>query len=174
MVHWKHLNVRNIEMAYPGSAMRRWRQPRRYLHAAFGQLRTPGLYRRDVPITTAQDAIRWWEARRVAFNLLVGSAGIFTCIVIGIVAAASWALFNRDLRPDPPLFALVLLYAVLANICFTGGCITELLLRKAWPRKADRFATSTFSLGLLFSVLLTLSPGIVLVAAGISRLLRHL
>jgi len=154
--------------------MRRWLQPRRYLHAAFGQLRTPGLYRRDVPITTARDAISWWEARRVPFNLIVGSAGIFTCVVIGVVAAASWALFNRDLRPDPPLFAVVLLYGLFANICFTGGWITELFVRRVWPRKADRFATSSFSLGLLFSVLLTLSPGIVVGAAGIFRLLRHL
>src|SRR5215472_2059949 len=65
--------------------MRRWLQPRRYLHAAFGQLRTPGLCQRDVPITTARDAIGWWEARRVPFNLIVGSAGIFTCIVMGVI-----------------------------------------------------------------------------------------
>jgi hypothetical protein len=34
-----------------------------------------------------------------------------------------------------------------------------------WPHEADRFAVLTFSTGLVFSVVLTLAPGI-LVAAG--------
>jgi hypothetical protein len=40
--------------------------------------------------------------------------------------------------------------------------------------EADRFATTSFSLGLIFSVLLTLTLGIFLGIAGIFALLGHL
>lgn len=82
----------------------------------------------------------------------------------------SYFLGNGDFHlPNPPLFALfgVILYAIAANVCFTGGWLTEIVVRKIWPREADRFATTSFSLGLIFSVLLTLTPGILLGVGGI-------
>ncbi len=97
-------------------------------------------------------------------------------IVVGIVGAGSSILFNSDFGvPDPPLFALfaVVIYGIMANVCFTGGWLAELVLRKIWLREADRFATLSFSLGLLFSVLLTLAPGIVVGAAGVFKLVGH-
>ena len=36
--------------------------------------------------------------------------------------------------------------------------IAEIVVSKLWPQQADRFATLSFSLGLVFSVLLTLTP----------------
>ncbi len=65
--------------------------------------------------------------------------------------------------PDLPgnssseLFA-ILGYAILANVCFTGGWITEIIVRKLWGEKAGAFGSISFSLGLFFSILLTLSP----------------
>lgn len=144
---------------------------------AFTRLRLSALCRRDVPITTVRDMIGWWEARRIPFNLIVGSAGVLSFVVMGIVAAGSFFLFNSDFGlPDPPLFALfgVVIYGIMANVCFTGGWLVELVMRKIWPREADRFATVTFSLGLVFSVLLTLTPGIVVGSAGLFGLLGHL
>jgi len=47
-------------------------------------------------------------------------------------------------------------------------------VRKLWPTEADRFATLSFSLGLIFSVALTLTPAIVVGAAGIFGLIGHL
>jgi hypothetical protein len=143
----------------------------------FTRLKLSALCRRDVPITTARDAIGWWEARRIPYNLVVGSAGIFTCIIMGIVATGNFFLLNSDFGlPDPPLFALfgVVIYGITANVCFTGGWLAELVLRKIWPGEADRFATLTFSVGLVFSVLLTLAPGIVVGSAGIFGLVGHL
>ena len=97
--------------------------------------------------------------------------------VAGVVVLGSYFLGNGDFDlPDPPLFAVfgVILYGIAANVCFTGGWLTELAVRKVWPDEADRFATFSFSLGLIFSVLLTLSPGILLGIAGIFALLGHL
>ena len=41
-------------------------------------------------------------------------------------------------------------------------------------KEADRFATLSLPLGLIFSILLTLTPPIVLAAAGIFGLVGHL
>ena len=145
-------------------------------HPVFGRLRPSTLCRRDALITNARDTIGWWESRRIPFNLIVGSAGILSCITIGIVGLGSEILFGSEFGiPNPPAFALIgiLIYGIMANVCFTGGWIAELVVRRIWPREADRFASTSFSLGLVFSVLLTLTPGIVIGAGGIFGLLKH-
>jgi hypothetical protein len=108
--------------------------------------------------------------------LIVGGAGIISCIVVGVIAAGSYFLFDSDFgMPDPPLFAIfgILLYGIAANVCFTGGWLAELIVRKAWPSQADRFSTLSFSFGLVFSVLLTLTPAIVMGVAGLFALVGH-
>ena len=143
----------------------------------FAALRNSALCRRDSPVNSAREAIGWWEARRIPFNLIVGSTGILTCIIVGVVALGSELLFNSEFGfPDSPLFAVigVIMYGILANVCFTGGWVTELIVRRVWPSQADRFATLTLSLGVIFSVLLTLAPAMVIGAAGIFKLLAHL
>jgi len=147
------------------------------LRNQFKRLTGSLLCRREVPIGRSKDVIGWWEARRIPFNLIVGIAGVLSCIVAGVVVLGSYFLGNGDFDlPDPPLFAVfgIILYAIAANVCFTGGWLTEIVVRKIWPREADRFAITSFSLGLIFSVLLTLTPGILLGIAGIFALLGHL
>jgi hypothetical protein len=146
-------------------------------HPAFARLGSSTFWSRDVPVINAREAIGWWESRRIPFNLIVGSAGILSCIVVGVVGLGSEILFGSEFGlPNPPLFALigVLIYGIMANVCFTGGWIAELVIRRIWPHEADRFASRSFSLGLIFSVLLTLTPAIVIGAGGIFGLLAHL
>ena len=78
--------------------------------------------------------------------------------------------------PGSPLFAVIgiVLYGIMANVCFTGGWITELFLRRFSPREADRFATTSFFCGVIFSVLLTLAPAVLVGAIGAFRLVHHL
>jgi hypothetical protein len=135
------------------------------------------LCERGAPIGSAWQAIGWWEARRVPFNLIVGCVGIVTCIIIGVVGLGGHCLFNTDFAlPDPPLFAVLMVafYAFAANVCYTGGWLAELVIRAAWPTQADRYASLSLSLGLLFSVLVTLLPGIVVGVAGVLGLFGHL
>ena len=142
----------------------------------FGRLRSSPLFRRESPATTARDAIGWWESRRIPYNLIVGCAGILSCIAAGVVAVISVNLYPNDAGiPDPPIFILfgIILYGIIANILYTGGWVVELLIRKAWPREADRFATLSFASGLVFSVLLTLTPFFLFGAAGIVALVKH-
>lgn len=137
---------------------------------------TSTLCRRDVPVKNAKDVIGWWETRRIPFNLIVGTAGIITCIVIGVVGSVAYFLFDSEFGfPDPPIFALVgvVLYGIFANVCFSGGWLAELIVRKLWPSEADRFSTLSLSLGLIFSVVLTLAPAIVIGVAGVFALIGH-
>jgi hypothetical protein len=77
--------------------------------------------------------------------------------------------------PDPPFIAIlaVIIYAVMANVCYTGGWIAELIVKKVWAEEGKSFGTISFGLGLVFSMLLTLLPGVLIVGIGAIRLLIH-
>ena len=67
----------------------------------------------------------------------------------------------------------IAVYAISANLCFTAGWLIEPVVRKAWPQEVDRFATMSFCLGLILSVLLTLGPALIFGAAGIFALAQR-
>jgi hypothetical protein len=142
----------------------------------FARARASALFRRDVTPTTVKDVIGWWESRRIPFNLIVGIAGVLTCVAAGTVLAVASILDpnNFDMGSPAPALILIVLYAILANICYTGGWIAELIIRKLWPHEADRFAMSSFFLGVVLSVLLTMSPGIVFLVGGGFGLIHHI
>ncbi len=81
-------------------------------------------------------------------------------VYIGILALAEYVFKLSVELPDPPLFAMmgVITYGILANVCYTGGWIAELIVLRVWKEKAISFGEIAFSLGMTFSVLLTLSP----------------
>jgi hypothetical protein len=147
-------------------------------HARFWtKLRSADIWKRESPASNGVEALVWWESRRIQFNLIVGCAGIVTCVVIGTIAAATEIFFNIEFGlPNPPIFAVIgiFLYGIIANVCFTGGWITELFLRRFSPREADRFATTSFFCGVIFSVLLTLAPAVLVGTVGAFRLVHHL
>lgn len=116
-------------------------------------------------------------AKGVPYILIVGCAGLCTCTFVALAALASEIIFGRDFGlPDPPIFGifLILVSAIGANICYTGGWIVELCVAKLWPREADKFATRSFLLGLVLSVLLTLVPCVLVAGFGIFGLVHHL
>ena len=116
--------------------------------------------------------VGWWEGRRVAYNLIIGAVGIVSSGVMVTVAFTCESRGGAPIGlPDPPLFAVlaVLLYGILANVCYTGGWITELLVARFWGVDTSRFGPIAFSLGTAFSVLVTLVPaGVVIVIAAIT------
>jgi hypothetical protein len=128
--------------------------------------------RRDGPLKTSWAVIGWWEARRIPFNLLVGATGL---VAVSAILAVAWAS-ERTLGvpvglPDPPFFAIlgVIAFALAANVCYTGGWVAELIVRKTWPNEAERIGPISFALGLGFAVLVTLLP--VLLVSGAAVLL---
>ena len=126
------------------------------------RIRTSQLVARERTLESAFDIVLWWEARRILFNLVVGATGIVTIAALVTMAVIGGYLSgDPDFGwPDPPLFAMlgVIAYGILANVCYTGGWIVELLIRRAWPQESHQAATLSFTLGLVLAVLITLLP----------------
>lgn len=128
-------------------------------------MRSSRLGRRENPASSAWQAIGWWEARRIPFNIIVGAAGAVSGIALLAMGLVGELLFNVPFGlPDPPIFAVVavVFYAAAANVCFTGGWVAELIVRRTWPNESDGFATLSFTLGLGFAVVVTLLPPVII------------
>jgi hypothetical protein len=103
------------------------------------------------------DAIRWWEARRIFFNLLVGATGIIATSVFLLIGSAI-VQRGEDFEEPLALIGIVLLYGFMANVCYTLGWITELAWAKDDPAKSQNFRVRAFRAGLVFSMALTTAP----------------
>ena len=97
----------------------------------------------------------WWESRRLTYNRVVGSAGIFTLGALYLLHPDRADLFA------PELAVAVLAYALLANACYTFGWMLELAAWSLWREQAPRMGPLLFREGLIFSVGLTLLPVLV-------------
>lgn len=125
------------------------------------------LFARREAATTPMAVIKWWELRRIPYNLVVATTGIVTCVIVLLEDAMAANVTGAFMAfPNPPVIGVIaiILYGLMANVCYTGGWITELLVRAIWRERAGDFGPITFALGFLLSVLLTLAP-IVLVSA---------
>ncbi len=134
------------------------------------------LFTRPVPPKRTWDVVKWWELRRIPYNIIVGITGVAGSSVAFILAFFAERQGMAVPWPDPPLFvfAFVVLYGLAANLCFTGGWISELLARRIWGARADAYGEISFSFGLAFSVLLTLLPGALFtIVVTIGLLSRH-
>ena len=111
--------------------------------------------------------VRWWESRRIAYNLIVGAAGCAT--VVAVTLLASLPGFSVGAPPLMMILGGAFVYGVLANLCYCLGPITELILYRLWGDDAPRAGPVLFRQGLAFSVGLTLFP---IALAGLGVLLR--
>jgi hypothetical protein len=77
--------------------------------------------------------------------------------------------------PGSPFFAIVavIVYGIMANICFTGGWILELLSRRIWGTRAEAFGEIAFTWGTVGSVFLTLVPAGLTVVVGVYRIVAN-
>jgi hypothetical protein len=113
--------------------------------------------------------IIWWERRRLAFNLVVGATGI---VSYGFAAALA-ALPPIKHDGGIPLVA-VLVYGILANLCYTLGWMIEGGAHLAWRDDIKPSGPVLFRQGLLFAVGLTCLPMAVAVFDWGIRFLRFL
>jgi hypothetical protein len=96
--------------------------------------------------------LRWWESRRPAYNLIVGGAGILTLVSL---RALSWLPPHFEF--DAPLLPIIL-YGLLANVCYSFGFALEALLQRIWGDDVAPVGPTLWRHGLVFSVGLTLLP----------------
>jgi hypothetical protein len=134
------------------------------------------LFQRRGGPRSPRNIIIWWEARRIPYNAIVALAGVLAGLLIVGNAYVTERVVGEPIGlPDPPLFAIfaVVTYGVILNVCFTGGWIAELLSRRVWGDRVDAFGEVAFTVGTIFSVLLTLMPAALLVVVGVLAMAFH-
>jgi hypothetical protein len=108
--------------------------------------------------------LKWWERRRLPYNLIVGASGVATLAVNALVHGV----------PGGPLGVLgpIVFVGVLANIAYTLGSVTEITAEKIWGRKVLPVGPVLFRQGVLFSVGLTfVLPMIILTVGAVAKIL---
>jgi hypothetical protein len=142
---------------------------------AVDHLANTRFFRRDVASMTPWQVIRWWELRRIAYNLIVGLATVATISIMLFVAVICDKVMGEPIGMPDPRFAIrgAIIYAVMANVCFTGSWLVELLIVRAWGFRHQQFARVAFGLGLLVSVALTLLPAALTVVSAAVALVAY-
>ena len=110
------------------------------------------------------DSIVWWEKRRILFNFVVLVAGLASGLVIELIGARHVAPGEDVVEPVVAMFG-AFAYAVGANLCYSLGWITELLWSGGDTALTAARRPKIFRLGIIFSVVLTLLPGVFIVIA---------
>lgn len=96
--------------------------------------------------------LRWWEKRRLSYNLVVGGAGLFSLITVAI---------TTTLPPDGETVVLLgpaAVFGIVANVCYCLGPTVEATVEKLWGGKLLPLGPVLFRMGLTFSVGLALMP----------------
>jgi hypothetical protein len=113
--------------------------------------------------------ILWWERRRPAYNAVVGATGLGTLVVANVLSHLP--PYGHGLIPPP---AVILVYGLLANACYTLGWLLEGAGQLTFGETLEPAGPVLFRQGLIFSVGLTILPiGLALAEWGI-RILRFL
>jgi hypothetical protein len=111
------------------------------------------LFPAPAEIRSTAAIFRWWESRRLTFNLSVGAAGLVTLAAIKVIALLP------PLSVSMPVFwPAVAAYGVFANLFYSLGFVTEAAMQRAWHDDTPRVGPALFRQGLVFSVGLTLFP----------------
>jgi hypothetical protein len=96
---------------------------------------------------------RWWESRRLTFNLVVGATGVVTLGAMKLIALTPPLSMNL-----PVFWPGIVAYGVFANLFYSLGFATEAAMQRAWHEETPRVGPALFRQGLVFSVGLTLFP----------------
>lgn len=104
--------------------------------------------------------ISWWEIRRIAYNIILLIVGVLAILIMAGIEAITGETYVNF--PDPPILA-IMFFAFMANVCYTGGEIAEVIARRFFDDEADHFGEIAFSLGLLLSVSITILPAILFI-----------
>jgi len=114
---------------------------------------------------TTWSVIEWWEARRLPYNLAVGTAGVISLGAIGLVALLS----GQPLWPVP--WEPIVAYAAAANVCYSVGPLADLYIVRRWGPRYAPVGAVLFRYGFVFAVGLTLLPLPITIVAAIVKIL---
>jgi hypothetical protein len=112
-------------------------------------------FRHDVSCRTPSSIIGWWEARRLTFNVAVGAAGLVTLAGVHLIARLPPSPFSI---PVSESLVLAAVYGVAANMCYSGGWLAELAIRRGSGSELEPVGPALLRYGFVFSIGLTLFP----------------
>jgi hypothetical protein len=107
---------------------------------------------------------RWWEKRRLTYNLALLAAGLPSVGLVTLLELGSGTFEWFYIGP-------ILAYAIMANLCYTLGPIADSLIMKVSGREHAEAGPMLFRYGFVFSVLLTLLPFPVMLLGALLDLL---
>jgi hypothetical protein len=111
------------------------------------------LFPLQAEVRSTASIFKWWESRRLTFNVIVGGTGLVTIAAMKLIAALP------PLSMSMPIFwPGIVAYGFLANVCYSLGFVTEATMQRAWHDQTPRVGPAMFRQGLVFSVGLTLFP----------------
>ena len=118
---------------------------------------------------TVGGIVRWWESRRLAYNVFVGGAGLLSLGAIKLITPPPPGLPGARV----PWLAVVV-FGVMANVCFLLGPAIEIALQKLWGEKLLPVGPALFRMGLTFSVGLALFPTLLYMIAWVVQVVSGL
>jgi hypothetical protein len=110
----------------------------------------------EIP-TRNLDIIRWWEIRRIPYNLIVGAVG-FASIAVFEVVANSILPPGEDAEEPLALLFGVIAYGVACNIAYTLGWIGEIYFFQHAREAGLVFRNKAFLAGLILSCVVPTLP----------------
>ena len=111
------------------------------------------LFPAPAEVRNTASIFRWWESRRLTFNVIVGSTGLITLAAIKVIAMLPPLSMNVSM-----FWPGILAYGIFANLFYSLGFVTEAAMQRAWHDETPRVGPALFRQGLTFSVGLTLFP----------------
>jgi hypothetical protein len=112
----------------------------------------------DATQYTRTDVVRWWEARRLHFNVYVGVVGVISWF-LALIAGSAAVKPGVDFEEPLGMIFGPIIYACIANACYTLGWIVDTVSSENRPR------VGLYKAGVVFSVVLTALPGVWAVVA---------
>lgn len=106
--------------------------------------------------------VRWWESRRLAYNVIVGATGLGTLVY----ANGLELLLRQGWLPIP--WQAIVAYGVAANACYTLGWFVENVVERWLGRPVYGLGPALFRHGVVFSVGLTLLPAVLVTLVNVA------
>ena len=129
---------------------------------------TSWLFRAHVNHPTAWRIIRWWEIRRIPFNLIVGTAGLLSAyIYFGVTDNMGFQTWGAQALDLGIFFAAPLL----ANAVYTLGWMIEIAARALLKNLSLNFAPICLKIGLVVSLAAVSLPAALRIGQSVLRVL---
>ena len=112
--------------------------------------------------------IRWWEKRRLAYNLMVGAAGLVSAAAVSV-----WSPLVGEGSVLGFIWIPAVIFGGLANVCYTLGSLIEILVQKLWGSSVLPIGPAMYRMGLTFSVGLALFPTLLITLFVVVRVVAY-